>query len=274
MNLNPSSVEKTRSSAARDNWAEAFSAHQNPFVLARARLHLSQQELARKLNTSLYALVRWEQGDQAPSDDVMNRLNELFREPKQRPNAPSRLDASSIVFASSGVETVIPGRLPLIGEPPIHTLAQPRASILDEIFMDGPFWSDGHLKLGEVLDRSAKPAKTRNEPLDEDISAGKNTYTYDAHTYHTKVPPQGIATVISKYLPTGGLVFDPFAGSGMTGVASRYLGYDVILNELSPAASFISYNFLASVDIERFQRAVSHILTTLDGLQHRLYSTT
>ena len=275
VNFNRSSVERIPRSAAGDHWAETFfSEHQNPFAFARARLRLSQQELARKLNTSLYALVRWEQGDQAPSDDVINRLNELFRAPKQRPNGPSPLDASSIAFASSGVETASPGRLPLIGETPIHTLAQPRASILDEVFMDGAFWSDGHLKLGEVLERSAKPSKTRNEPLDEEISAGKNTYTYDAHTYHTKVPPQGIATVISKYLPAGGLVFDPFAGSGMTGVAARYLGYDVILNELSPAASFISYNFLASVDIQKFERAVSHILATLDDLQHRLYSTT
>jgi hypothetical protein len=115
--------------------------------------------------------------------------------------------------------------------------------------------------------------RTRHEPLDEEISAGKNTYTYDAHTYHTKVPPQGIANVISKYLPEGGVVLDPFAGSGMTGVAARYLGHDVILNELSPAAAFISFNFLASIDTEQFRLAVSQVLTNLHNLQRTLYLT-
>ncbi len=30
----------------------------------------------------------------------------------------------------------------------------------------------------------------------KDISAEKNTYVYDAHTYHTKVPPQGIKPLV------------------------------------------------------------------------------
>jgi len=30
-------------------------------------------------------------------------------------------------------------------------------------------------------------------PFAGEIRAGKNTYVYDAHTYHTKVPPEGIA---------------------------------------------------------------------------------
>ena len=245
----------------------------NPFVAARARLRLSQQELARMLNTSLYALVRWEQGDLIPSDDVLKRLNELICAPKQMSTKHSDSDASSIVFASSGIKGVSLSRTAPLGGQPIQTLAEPRASILSEIFADGSFWGDGRLKLGEMLKRNSKPAMTRCEALDEEISAGKNTYTYDAHTYHTKVPPQGIATVISKYLPSGGIVLDPFSGSGMTGVAARYLGYDVVLNELSPAASFISYNFLASIDTDDFHGAIFHILKELDGLQQSLYLT-
>ena len=109
--------------------------------------------------------------------------------------------------------------------------------------------------------------------MDEEISAGKNTYTYDAHTYHTKVPPQGIAYVIAKYLPEGGVVLDPFCGSGMTGVAARYLGYDVVLNELSPAACFIAHNFVRTVDTVKFNHAVLQVLGTLDELRQKLYST-
>jgi hypothetical protein len=39
-----------------------------------------------------------------------------------------------------------------------------------------------------------------NVPIDDsfahDVRAGKNTDIYDAHTYHTKVPPQGITPFI------------------------------------------------------------------------------
>ena len=203
----------------------------------------------------------------------MSRLNSLFHVPEDWSNGLSAPKASSIEFASRGIKTVKSGCPSLFDGDRINTLAEPRPSVLEEIFTDGSFWGDGHLALREVLERNTKPAKTRRGPLDEEISAGKNTYTYDAHTYHTKVPPQGIAIVISKYLPEGGVVLDPFAGSGMTGVAARFLGYDVVLNELSPAASFISYNFVASIDTKQFRLAVSQVLANLDSLQRTLYLT-
>jgi DNA modification methylase len=106
------------------------------------------------------------------------------------------------------------------------------------------------------------------------MSAGKNTYTYDAHTYHTKVPPQGIAELLKHYLPEGGLVLDPFSGSGMTGVAATSLGLDCILNELSPAAGFISSRFVSSVDASEFASAVQAVVDALETLRADLYTTT
>ena len=50
----------------------------NPVSNARKELNLSRQELADKLNTSLYALVRWERGDVSPPQDVILRLKSLF----------------------------------------------------------------------------------------------------------------------------------------------------------------------------------------------------
>jgi 16S rRNA G966 N2-methylase RsmD len=82
------------------------------------------------------------------------------------------------------------------------------------------------------------------KPLPEGLVAGKNTYVYDAHTYHTKVPPQAIAYLIEHYAEPGELVLDPFCGSGMTGVAALRTGRIPILIDLSPAATFIAYNFL------------------------------
>ena len=80
----------------------------------------------------------------------------------------------------------------------------------------------------------------RTIPFQGPIRAGKNTYVYDAHTYHTKVPPNGIAQLIEYYTDPCDVVLDPFCGSGMTGVAAAPLGRKVLLNDISQAAVFIA----------------------------------
>lgn len=242
----------------------------NVFLEARRRLNLSQKELAEKLNTSLFALVRWERGDLEPSAEILDSIRRLSSPAKEReletPGGQVRIS-----FESNGIGT-LPAPMPLFDNNPIALAASARPSLLSDI-MEGDLWGDGRLAIAEILARSTEAAKTIDVPLDEPVSAGKNTYTYDAHTYHTKVPPQGIATVMSRYLPDGGVVLDPFAGSGMTGVAARYLGLDVVLNELSPAASFIAHNFTKSVNPTEFNSAISQVLENLADLRSRLYST-
>ena len=240
------------------------------FHAARIELNLSQHELAEKLNTSFYALVRWERGDTEPSQDVLERLKELL-DPKSTSDRPSSFGAGSATFESSGVRSR-PSYLPLFDKNDVRFLQEPKSEILDGLF-ENSLWGDGALALGDILQRCDQAANTLEMPLDEGISAGKNTYTYDAHTYHTKVPPQGIAKIIAKYLPESGVVLDPFAGSGMTGVAARYIGRDVILNELSPAASFIAHNFTKTVDVGEFNSAVARIMENLTGLREQLYTT-
>ena len=242
----------------------------NVFLDARQRLNLSQKELADKLNTSLYALVRWERGDLEPSTEILDSIRRLITPAKER-DGELQHGKVKISFESNGIGA-IPAPLPLFDTEPILLLPSAKASLLSEI-MEGELWGNSRLAIADILARSTKAATTIEVALDEPISAGKNTYTYDAHTYHTKVPPQGIATVISKYLPDGGVVLDPFAGSGMTGVAARYLGLDVVLNELSPAASFIAHNFTKKVDPAEFNRAISQLLTNLSDLRSHLYST-
>ena len=242
----------------------------NPFIKARALLKLSQKDLANRLNTSLYALVRWERGDAAPTQDVLLRLKELL-DPRATRCDEFTISSNGVIFESSGIRAKsVP--LPPCDNDAITLLNTPRASLLDGIYNDN-FWGPSALSLSDILHRRENPALTRTEPLDEDISAGKNTYTYDAHTYHTKVPPQGIASVIAKYLPEGGVVLDPFGGSGMTGVAARFLGYDIVLNELSPAACFIAYNFTRTTDTSKFNKAVSSVLEKLKELRTMLYTT-
>ena len=67
------------------------------------------------------------------------------------------------------------------------------------------------------------------EPFVGDVSEGKSDKIYVAHSYHTKVPPKAIEKYIKHYTKPGDIVLDGFSGSGMTGVAARSLGRNVIL---------------------------------------------
>ena len=102
------------------------------------------------------------------------------------------------------------------------------------------------------------------EPFAADVSEGKSDALYNVHTYHTKVPPKAILNYILHYTKPGDVVYDAFAGSGMTGVAcalandsntlfSTERGYGkryCILNDISVAASFIAqgYNYPLKAD--------------------------
>ena len=123
------------------------------------------------------------------------------------------------------------------------------------------------------FDASSIPAKDVNEPCMQAISAGKNTYVYDAHTYHTKVPPEGIETLIEHYTREGDVVLDPFCGSGMTGVASTRIGRKALLSDLSPAATFIAYNLNTPINASDYLKAVQKILNDATDLENSLYGT-
>jgi len=135
------------------------------------------------------------------------------------------------------------------------------------------FAEQGEADLARLIERHSQGARTVDQAPTLGMSGGKNTYTYDAHTYHTKVPPQAIAELLRHYLPENGLVLDPFAGSGMTGVAAMVLGHDCILNELSPAACFIANRFTSVLDPVLFEAAVHAVPSSLADLRRRLYST-
>lgn len=124
-----------------------------------------------------------------------------------------------------------------------------------------------------VQANSLKKVQREIKPLLEELVAGKNTYVYDAHTYHTKVPPQAIARLIEHYTEPNGLVLDPFCGSGMTGVAALQVGRTPILIDLSPAATFIALNFVTPVDESRYTEAFEKVLSTLGDEALSLYGT-
>ena len=130
-----------------------------------------------------------------------------------------------------------------------------------------------------------------DEPYASDVSEGKNNPVYTAHTYHTKVPHPAIMRFLLHYTQPGDIVFDAFAGTGMTGLAGQLCDSPdvefkfkvesdwrkensnvlpawgvrrVICSDLSPAASLISHNFNADVDFEmldiKFNDLYNHLV--------------
>ncbi len=136
------------------------------------------------------------------------------------------------------------------------------------------------------------------EPLAIDVSEGKTDPIYTAHSYHTKVPHKAIVRAILHYTEPGDVVLDGFAGSGMTGVAAQTCGHPdpefkrtvesewagsiapkwggrrFVLNDLGPAATFISSNYTLPFDLGEFQSQARRLLDDLRSDISWMYETT
>jgi len=172
-----------------------------------------------------------------------------------------------------------------------------------------PFIEDFIKHYGKPYDPDVPYSK---EPFASDVSEGKNDPIYNAHSYHTKVPHKAIMRYILHYTEPGDIVFDGFCGTGMTGVAAQMcgdratvesLGYQVktdgtilrqekdeneksvwmafsklgprraVLNDLSPAATFIAYNYNTPVDVAAFEQEAKRILKEVEEECGWMYET-
>ena len=138
-----------------------------------------------------------------------------------------------------------------------------------------------------------------DEPYAGDVSEGKNNPIYMAHSYHTKVPHPAIMRYILHFTQPGDIVFDGFAGTGMTGVASQICGNPdnetkfkiekefsnsrlenpnwgrrkCILGDLSPVASFIAHNYNIPIDILKFDEEAKRLIKEVESEYGWMYET-
>lgn len=108
-------------------------------------------------------------------------------------------------------------------------------------------------------------------PRDGNVSRANSLY--GVHAYHTKVPPEAIERYLREHLPAGGIVLDPFCGSGMTGVAARRLGLHAKLSDLSPAAVHIASNYTSRCNPVDFNKAAERVAGAYGDARRRLYGT-
>ena len=244
--------------------------------LIREHCRISTPELAQLIGTSFAAVQQWERSYISPSPQQQKKISELLGKIQRGETVrPPSLVLQNGTFASRGAtrQGLQSKQSDLFIRQPKVQIEETPAPSLFSVMKNGQFIMDSEDCLKEIFADRSMPARTENNPIILEMSAGKNTYTYDAHTYHTKVPPQGIVEFINHYLPEGGVVFDPFSGSGMTGVAARIAGADVILNELSPAACFISHNFTESIPSSEFCAAIRVISDAVEEVRRKLYTT-
>ena len=127
----------------------------------------------------------------------------------------------------------------------------------------------------EVIAASAdRPAPHIDGVLEGDISGTKSSNAYRAHSYHTKVPPEAIQPFIRHFTRPGDLVLDPFAGSGMTGVAALSEGRNAILSDLAPAAVHIARNYTSPCDPSALEKGLSQLRRSVRPTMAWLYEIT
>lgn len=175
-----------------------------------------------------------------------------------------------------------------------------------------PWIGDFIAEWGALKPETPDGTSYHREPFAADVSEGKYDPIYKYHPYPTKVPHKAIMRYILHYTKPGDIVFDGFCGTGMTGVAAQMcgdrdavvsLGYQVkqdgsilreeidengiktwvpfsqigirrvVLNDLSPAGTFVTYNYNTPINISSFEKTANRILKEIENECSWMYTT-
>ena len=243
-----------------------------------------EERLQEKKNKPVECLGMTFPNDEARREYFLEKLREKLKDPEFRKIEGFPIGEDGDILALS--------------DPPYYTACP------------NPFIEDFIKHYGKIYDPDTD--FYRREPFAADVSEGKNDPIYNAHSYHTKVPHKAIMRYILHYTEPGDVVFDGFCGTGMTGVAAQLcgdkptvesLGYRVdkdgtiyqqetdengktvrkpfsklgsrraVLNDLSPAATFIAYNYNTPVDVNAFEREAKRILKEVEDECGWMYDT-
>lgn len=172
-----------------------------------------------------------------------------------------------------------------LSDPPFYT-ACPNPWINDFIAE----WEEEKKELEKQGKRT--PDFEVSEPYAADVSEGKKNPIYNAHSYHTKVPHPAIMRYIMHYTQPGDIIFDGFAGTGMTGVAANHsslsnlklkqLFIDEINNsglrksitsDLSPVATFISSIYNKRINSSNFEVLANSVINKVEKKYSNFYLT-
>lgn len=103
--------------------------------------------------------------------------------------------------------------------------------------------------------------------LPDEVGVKRSDPVYAAHAYLTKVPYSAIVPFIEAMTRPGDTVLDPFAGSGMTGVAAAMTGRRAELRDISALGRHIGTNYVSLVAADSLQEAAR---IAVEGVRERL----
>lgn len=108
----------------------------------------------------------------------------------------------------------------------------------------------------------------------EELTVGRGDPAYMAHAYLTKVPAPAIKPFIDAYTTPGDTVVDPFAGSGMTGVAAAMAGRRARLFDISVLGQHIGRNYVNLVDPEQLTKHAEAVICATQSELGDVYAVT
>ena len=235
-----------------------------------SQAHMFEKSVEEAANAPVECLGKTYPNDTARREHFLGLLAEKLKDPefRKRPGFPQGTDEAILRMS----------------DPPYYT-ACPNPFLEEFVRVHGRPYDPA-----EAYDR---------EPFAVDVSVGKTDQLYRAHSYHTKVPHLAIVPSILHYTKPGDMVLDGFSGSGMTGVAAQWCGTApvdyrhqleeewkqagheapewgarrVVLNDLGPAATFITANYNTPFDVDAFSDAAQRILDEVDAELGWMYET-
>jgi DNA modification methylase len=95
----------------------------------------------------------------------------------------------------------------------------------------------------------------------------RTKHVHRLHPYHGKFIPQLVEVLLDRYLPVGGHVLDPFAGSGTTLVQALESGMDATGTELAAFNCLLMRVKTAHYDLEALRDEIHDVVERLDALK-------
>lgn len=128
--------------------------------------------------------------------------------------------------------------------------------------------------LAEFLLDETQPPNGLTEHIRTAIHAKKTTLylSHELHLYKGKFFPRLVHSLINRYGHPGGLIADPFAGSGTSLLEAALLGHDSVGLDVDPTSVLISQHktVLAHVDPNELQEVCAAMQATVEEKQNKL----
>ena len=104
------------------------------------------------------------------------------------------------------------------------------------------------------------------------VAAETHTPEYLLHKYWARKPHNVLSKLIKELVPYGGVVVDPFCGSGVVLHEAQKLGYTAYGFDINPTACLISRVLTSPPDPYKFSSTINSILEDISDKVNESYS--